>query len=122
MKTAHPDVPQSGRFFELGVRWLLKKNVRVVPDEDKEPTITVPNRSFTERMSVEYGLSRSRIYVLLHGVLPADEGKRAVAEEIRSRAMWEDEHHTLSVKDEKGRFSGSQMDWRNGRWVESRWG
>lgn len=121
MERAHPDVPRCGRFWVLGVRWLLKKNARVVADGDKAATIRTPNRSFTERMAAEYGLSRSRIYVLLHGDMPVDKAKRAIAEEIRSRAEWEQEHHTISVKDGNGGFRNSAMDWRHGQWVKSRY-
>lgn len=95
---AHPDIPLSGRLFEMGARWVLDKNVRITQDEDKVEPISTPNRSFTERMSVEYGMSRSRVYVILHGTLPAEAEKRAIANEIRSRAVWESENHTLSKR------------------------
>lgn len=120
IRTAHPDIPLGGRLFEMGVRWLLRKNVRITPDEDKVEPISTPNRSFTERMALEYGVSRSRVYVFLHGTLPAGD-KRSIAEEIRRRAEWEKEHHTISMKDEKGRFCNSTMWWRNGQWIKNRY-
>lgn len=117
---AHPDIPLSGRLFEMGARWVLDKNVRITQDEDKVEPISTPNRSFTERMALEYGVSRSRVYVFLHGTLPTGD-KRSIAEEIRSRAEWEREHHTISMKDEEGRFYNSTMWWRNGQWVKGRY-
>ncbi|MBR6820291.1 MAG: hypothetical protein IKM71_07500 [Bacteroidaceae bacterium] len=98
ISAAHPDIPLSGRLFEMGARWVLDKNVRITQDEDKVESISTPNRSFTERMSVEYGMSRSRVYVILHGTLPAEAEKRAIANEIRGRAVWESENHTLSKR------------------------